>query len=158
MSLLLPMATNRYFAQAFDTFKAFDNLTVASSSAEQEAFPASIWQILHHLLAWQTHQLAQLRGTVLTEAFDEKRSWSTARVPPSETALQAAVTEFQHQLVELQDHAQQLSGEGSEVVEQALVLQAVALHLSFHLGEVVLIRRLQGTYPLPEQMAAFLPK
>lgn len=150
------MATNRLFIQAFATFKAFDNLTVVSSSAAQQAFPASIWQILHHLLAWQAHQLAQLRGTVVVEPFDEQRSWVSERVPPSEAALQAAVTEFQHQLVALQAHAQQLSGEGPAVLAQALVLQAVALHLSFHLGEVVLIRRLQGTYPLPEQMQAFL--
>ena len=150
------MASNRLFEHAFDTFKAFDNLTVASSSTGQEAFAASIWQILLHLLAWQAQQLAQLRGTVVAEPFDEQRSWDAERVPPSEAALQAAVTEFQHQLVALQVHAQQLIGEGPEVFEQALILQAVALHLSFHLGEVVLIRRLQGTYPLPEKTPAFL--
>jgi hypothetical protein len=43
---MVPTDTQRLFAQAFDTFKAFDNLTVESSSAEQQAFPASIWQIL----------------------------------------------------------------------------------------------------------------
>jgi hypothetical protein len=80
---MLPADRRRLFEQAFATFKAFDNLTVASSSWEQPAFPASIWQILQHLLAWQAHQLAQLPGTAPPEAFDEKRSWDAARVPPA---------------------------------------------------------------------------
>lgn len=38
------MSTDNHhlFEQSFDTFKAFDNLTVANCSAEQEAFPATI--------------------------------------------------------------------------------------------------------------------
>jgi len=148
--------SGRLFEQAFDTFKAFDDLTVANSSAAQQDFPASIWQILQHLLAWQTHQLAQLQRMALVEAFDEKRSWDSERVPPSYAALQAAVTQFKQQLVDLQRYANQLSGEAQEVLEQGLVLQAVALHLSFHLGEVVLMRRLQGSYPWLAQMQEFL--
>lgn len=153
---MLPADSSRLFEQAFDTFKAFDDLTVASSSWEQEVFPASIWQILQHLLVWQTQQLAQLRGTVPAEAFDEKQSWGAERVPPSEVALQAAVTQFKHHLAELQTYANQARGESSEVLEQGLVLQSVALHLSFHLGEVVLMRRLQGSYPWPAHMQEFL--
>lgn len=148
--------SSRLFEQAFDTFKAFDDLTVINSSLGQQAFPASVWQILQHLLAWQAHQVAQLRGTALAEAFDEKRSWDAERVPPSHAALQAAVAQFKQQLVDLQNHANQIKGEAQEVLEQGLVLQAVALHLSFHLGEVVLMRRLQGSYPWPAQMSEFL--
>lgn len=144
------------FEQAFDTFKAFDNLTVSSSSAEQQAFPASIWQILQHLLVWQTHQLAHLQGTASAEVFDEKRSWEAVRVPPSEAALHAAVTQFKHQLVDLQTWAREAKGNEQQVLAQRLILQDVALHLSFHLGEVVLMRRLLGSYPLPAHMPAFL--
>ncbi|OGX82077.1 DinB family protein [Hymenobacter coccineus] len=144
------------FAQAFDTFKAFDNLTVSSSGAEQQAFPTTIWQILQHLLVWQTHQLAQLQGIAAAEGFDETRSWDMARVPSSEAALQAAVTQFQQQLVELQTWASGAKGDAQQVLTQGVILQDVALHLSFHLGEVVLMRRLQGSYPLPTHMREFL--
>ena len=75
--------SQRLFEQSFDTFKAFDNLTVASCSAEQEAFPTTIWQILQHLLVWQAHQLAQLQDIISAEALDEKRSWDATRVPPA---------------------------------------------------------------------------
>jgi hypothetical protein len=153
---MVPTDTQCLFAQAFDTFKAFDNLTVGSSSAEQQAFPASIWQILQHLLAWQAHQLAHLQGMTSVETFDEKRSWDAVRIPPSEAALQAAITQFKHQLFELQSWASEAKGSAQQVVAQALILQEVALHLSFHLGEVVLMRRLQGSYPLPAHMQEFL--
>jgi hypothetical protein len=148
--------SQRLFEQSFDTFKAFDNLTVSSSSAEQQAFPASIWQILQHLLAWQTHQLAQLQGTALGEVFDEKRSWDAARVPPSEAALEVAVTQFKRHLVELRSWASEAKGDAQQFLARGLVLQDVALHLAFHLGEVVLMRRLQGSYPLPAHMQEFL--
>jgi uncharacterized damage-inducible protein DinB len=144
------------FNQAFDTFKAFDNLTLCSSSAEQQTFPASIWQILQHLLVWQSHQLALLQGTASAETFDERRSWDAARVPPSEAALQTAVTQFKLQLTNFQTWASQAKGDAQQVLAQALILQDVALHLSFHLGEVVLMRRLQGSYPLPAHMQEFL--
>ena len=153
---MIPSDSSRLFKQAFDTFKAFDDLTVMNSSAEQEAFPASIWQILQHLLAWQAHQLAQLRGEVLADSFDEKQSWNSERVPPSQEVLQAAVTQFKQRLVQLQAQANQAEREAQQVLEQGLVLQDFALHLSFHLGEVVLIRRLQGSYPLPAHMREFL--
>jgi hypothetical protein len=148
--------SQRLFEQSFDTFKAFDNLTVASCSAEQEAFPATIWQILQHLLRWQAHQLAQLQDIASAEAFDEKRSWDAARVPPSEAGLKAASTQFKRQLVELQSWANEVKGDAQQVLARGVVLQEVALHLSFHLGEVVLMRRLQGSYPLPAHMSEFL--
>jgi hypothetical protein len=153
---MLPANNHGLFAQAFDTFKAFDNLTVASSGAEQQIFPTSIWQILHHLLAWQAHQLAHLQGTVPLTEFDEQRSWAAPRTPPSEAALHAALTQFKQQLAALQVYADQALGETPHALVQRQVVLEGALHLSFHLGEVVLMRRLQGTYPLPAQMQAFL--
>lgn len=151
-----PSDSRRLFEQSFDTFKVFDNLTLANSSFDQQAFPTSIWQILQHLLAWQEHQLAQLQGTVQAESFDEKSSWDSERIPSSEEVLQAAVTKFKKQLIQMQAHANQAERDIPEVLRQGLILQEVALHLSFHVGEVVLMRRFQGSYPLPAHMQEFL--
>lgn len=153
---MLPPTDHGLFEQAFDTFKAFDNLSVESSSSQQQAFPTSIWQILQHLLAWQAHQLAHLQGTEPLASFDEKRSWAAPRLPPSEGALHAAVTQFKHQLAALQGYANQSLGETPQALALRRVVLEGALHLSFHVGEVVLMRRLQGTYPLPAHMAEFL--
>lgn len=153
---MVPSDSRRLFERAFDTFKAFDDLTVANSSSEQDAFPASVWQILQHLLVWQAHLVAQLRGEAPAESFEEKQSWNSERIPPSQEALQASVTEFKQGLVEVQAFANQTEIQARQVLERSLLLQDFALHLSFHLGEVVLIRRLQGSYPLPAHMRHFL--
>lgn len=113
---MLPADRRRLFEPAFATFKAFDNLTVASCSWEQLAFHTSIWQILQHLLAWQAHQLSQLPGTLPPEAFDEKRSWDVDRVPSGEAALQAAVTQFNRQLADLQTWVDAAEGDAPQVL------------------------------------------
>ena len=36
------------------------------------------------------------------------------------------------------------------------IIQDLTVHLSFHLGEVVLVLRQNGQYPMPSEMNAFL--
>lgn len=150
------MNSYRLFDQAWDTFKAFDDLTVARSGRDQDAFPTSIWQILQHLIAWQAFQLRQMHGLVPAEPFQEDATWISERVAPSESVLQAAVQEFKEQLASFQVALNQIAATDEQELAKQKILQEVALHLSFHLGEVVLIRRLKGSYPLPHQMKAFL--
>ena len=149
------MNSHHLFDHAWDTFKAFDNLTVARSGLDQDEFPTSIWQILQHLIAWQAFQLSQVQGLVPEKPFQEEATWSEERVPSSEAVLQTAVQEFHMQLASFQALTQTAATAEQELAKQQ-ILQEVALHLSFHLGEVVLIRRLKGSYPLPQQMKAFL--
>ncbi|WP_218779845.1 DinB family protein [Hymenobacter crusticola] len=148
---------NHYlFDHAWDTFKAFDDLTVEGSGLDQAEFPTSIWQILRHLITWQAFQLRQLQGTMLAKPFQEDATWSRERVPSDEAVLQAAVQEFKGQLAAFQASLTQPAATDEQELTKHQILQEVALHLSFHLGEVVLIRRLKGSYPLPHQMKAFL--
>jgi hypothetical protein len=42
-------------------------------------------------------------------------------------------------------------------IEQKLkIIQDLSIHLSFHLGEIVLIMRQNGHYPMPNEMKNFL--
>lgn len=144
------------FDHALDTFKAFSNLTVENSGFDQDEFPASIWQILHHIISWQSFQLGQLQGAVSEKPFEEEATWCEEKCPTSDVALQAAVMEFDGQLERFQKYINQLDAIGEQGLKEQRIIQDVALHLSFHLGEVVLIRRLKGSYPLPHQMKEFL--
>lgn len=49
-----------------------------------------------------------------------------------------------------------LSVEGPFVNEKLAIIQESALHLSFHLGEIIHVRRTNGNYPLPHKMKSFL--
>lgn len=97
-----------------------------------------------------------MQGTAPAEQFDERQSWQALRVPSSPAELQAAIAQFKQQLAQLQACAGQALGEPPALLARAALLQEAALHLAFHLGEVVLMRRLQGNYPLPAHMQTFL--
>lgn len=144
------------FKDAFDTFKAFDNLTVKSSGADQDEFPSSVWQILNHLLVWQAYQLSGLQGTFPEKHISEEKTWISERIPPDQAALQSAVERFKHQLETIRAEVNRLPDMGEALSSKLTIIQEIALHLSFHLGEVVLMRRVKGSYPMPHQMKDFL--
>jgi hypothetical protein len=142
------------FVDALDTFKAFDNLTVVNSGANQQAFPTSIWQILNHLTLWQEYQIGVLKGIIPEGDISEKDTWIKEREPQDETTLQKVVDSFKLQLETIKAEIKSVLAENS--LTKLVIIQQLSLHLSFHLGEVVLIRRLSGSYPLPHQMKEFL--
>jgi hypothetical protein len=142
------------FVDALDTFKAFDNLTVVNSGANQQAFPTSIWQILNHLTLWQEYQIGVLKGIIPEGDISEKDTWIKEREPQDETTLQKVVDSFKLQLETIKAEIKSVLAENS--LTKLVIIQQLSLHLSFHLGEVVLIRRLNGSYPPPHQMKEFL--
>lgn len=146
----------RVFSNALDTFKAFEDLTVETSGGNANAFPTSIWQILNHLIVWHAYQLDQLRGVATGKSIGETDTWMAEKGPQDEAALGAAVARFKQQLAAIGAEVTDMPGIGEELVEKLGIVQELALHLSFHLGEVVLMRRMQGSYPMPHQMKAFL--
>jgi uncharacterized damage-inducible protein DinB len=141
---------------ALDTFRAFDNLTVEISGNNQQSFPTSIWQILNHLIGWQAYQLSRLKGVVPGKLIDESETWLEEVSPENEAVLAAAVETFKGQLADMRAEATRLPAAEEERVSKLGIILEVGLHLSFHLGEVVLMRRVQGSYPMPHQMKAFL--
>ncbi|HEX8429622.1 DinB family protein [Hymenobacter sp.] len=152
---MMQIDSGKLFANALDTFKAFDNLTIESSGLGQEQFPTSVWQILNHLIRWQASQLGELQGIPPAQPINEVTTWISQRAPSSEALLQEAVAQFNGQLAALHTELDHIAGtEGA--AGKLKIIQEVALHLAFHVGEVVLVRRLQGSYPLPDQMKSFL--
>jgi hypothetical protein len=149
-------AVKSIFSNALDTFKAFDNLTIENSGHNQDAFPTSIWQILNHLIVWQAYQLNQLKDVVPGKHINETDTWIEEKAPPNEAVLRAAVAQFKDQLEAIRAEVLCLTATGEELANKLKMVQELSLHLSFHLGEVVLMRRVQGSYPLPHQMKAFL--
>jgi uncharacterized damage-inducible protein DinB len=144
------------FKDALATFKAFDNLTVKNSGSDQDGFPMSVWQILNHLLSWQAYQISSIKGQTPEKHISEIDTWLNEKAASSEEVLQVAVTRFKKQLEFVQTEIYQLPATGEALKGKLKIFQEIALHLSFHLGEVVLMRRVNGSYPMPGQMKEFL--
>ena len=144
------------FVHSLDTFKAFDNLTLESSGHHQDEFPTTIWQILNHLLVWQKYQLNRIRGEESGKNITELDTWIKEKAPGDEINLGEKVAQFKNQLEAIQKEIKKIGLTQNDSAGKLKVIQELTCHLSFHLGEVVLIRRLKGNYPLPHQMKAFL--
>jgi hypothetical protein len=100
--------------------------------------------------------LNQLRGEATGRPVGETDTWTGEKAPKNEAVLREAVELFKNQLTAIKSQVTCSSVTQGELVNKLSIIQEISLHLSFHLGEVVLMRRMKGSYPMPHQMQAFL--
>ena len=86
----------------------------------------------------------------------EMESWNSDNSAPTQNAIDNAVSTFNNQISDIKAVASTLSINQPAIQLKLKTLQDMSLHLSFHLGEIILLRRLCKTYPEPEQMKEFL--
>jgi len=144
------------FSEAFDTFKVFDNLTISIVARRIPETPKTLWQILNHLIIWQANQLLLLAGNAPKKLIPEIETWIKDEMPIDQHNLNYAVSTFNAQLGTIKTILSALSLEQTGIEFKVKNLQDMSNHLSFHLGEIVLMRRLCKTYPMPEDMKLFL--
>jgi hypothetical protein len=144
------------FHNSFDTFKVFDNLNVNETGHTLSTAPKTIWQILNHLTAWQGHQLNQIKDIDQVTDIDEEATWINTGNAANQDELNNAVILFNEQLSQLKTEIEKFDIADKDIVQKLKPLQDLSVHLSFHIGEVILMRRMAGTYPLPHEMKAFL--
>jgi hypothetical protein len=115
--------------------------------------PHSAWQLLEHLrlAQWDILEFSR-RGDHVSPAWPAGY-WPPGAAPPAPGAWAASVAAFQRDLEAMQqlvaDPATDLYaripwGEGQTILREALL---VADHNAYHLGQLVLVRRLVGCWP-----------
>lgn len=145
------------FSESFDTFKVFENLTIEKVNKTVDGMPQTIWQILNHLAVWQAHQIALLEGDKQGNAgFNEQASWIKNKYVHHEEELNEHIETLIAQIKHVKHFIDSLDYHKHDLENELRIIQDMSIHLSFHLGELVLIMRLNGDYPLPHQMEAFL--
>lgn len=115
--------------------------------------PYTIFQIVNHMIYWQDYILEILAGgqpTVPAHAID---SWPGSEVPQTEAEWNQTVERFLQgvdqaiQLVETSDLEEKLPNWHNKPRLEAL--RVIPSHNSYHLGQVVLLRRMLGSWPPP---------
>ena len=143
------------FQDAFDTFKVFHNITTEETGCILPQAPKTIWQILNHLISWQEYQIGLLQSD--GQAFlKEDATWINQPGATSQEELQQALLKFNSQTEQVKYQISKLDANDLSVFTKLKVVQDLSVHLSFHLGEIILMRRMLGTYPWPHQMKEFL--
>jgi len=131
---------------------AIKGLPVAMRGVRPEGAAHSPWEILEHLRLAQWDILEFTRNPKHVSPDWPSGYWPKTQAPPNSAAWAKSVKAFQASLkamCQLVEHpstnlyARIPHGEGQTVLREALL---IADHNAYHLGELVLMRRLLGTW------------
>ena len=149
------MKFENIFADSFDTFKVFVKLEIEQASLTNNNSPKSIWQILNHLIIWQDYQIERLCENNPKE-INELDTWFAEKNISNQSILNNKIDKFEKQIEKIKMEVSSMTIEQNNIFEKLKIVQDLTAHLSFHLGEIVLIMRQNGHYPMPNEMKKFL--
>ncbi|MCB9235084.1 MAG: DinB family protein [Bacteroidia bacterium] len=133
--------------------KALENLTLAVAANRISLAPHTIWQIIGHLNYWWEICFAIFENRPHAPAKTAAEGWQETTSPPDQQTLDLAIqTLLQHtQLAEkwLQEQPDTLSNLQHKYGNGFELLQTLASHQSYHLGQIVTLRQIQGDWPPP---------
>jgi uncharacterized damage-inducible protein DinB len=117
-----------------------------------EGLPHSCWQLLEHVRLCQRDILDFCRNADYVEPKSMEEYWPPSAAPPNDTAWEDSITAFRRDrdsLKRLADDegvdlfARIPHGSGQTCLRELLL---VADHNAYHVGQMVLVRRLLGTW------------
>lgn len=129
----------------FETFKLFEGYSI--DIVMNNSFPKTIWQILNHLQFHFKNAEYNIDNLNDQKIANEDESWlSVEEKSLSQEDLSSCLIENERliKVFENQLKKKEISIEDENKKREILV--ETALHLSFHLGEIALIRRFLNDY------------
>lgn len=136
-----------------DFEKTIANLPAELRGAKADGLPFTAWRLLEHLriAQWDILEFSRSRKHVSPSWPDGY--WPETDAPPSAEAWEESVAAFRSDLRAIQRlvanpktnlYARIPHGQGQTVLREALL---VADHNAYHLGQIVILRRLLGNWP-----------
>ena len=132
--------------------KAIEGIPVDARGKRPSGLPYSAWQLLEHMRVAQRDILEFCRNPDYEELNWPDDYWPHAHEPPHAGAWDESVRQFREDRAAMQkiatDTADLLAriphGTGQTYLREVLL---VADHNAYHVGELVLLRRLLGNWP-----------
>lgn len=121
--------------------KAFDDLTAAQAAWTPAAGHHGVWHNANHIMFWRRYAITRARKGVLPDNDEvNRRNWLVP-TPADDLAWASAKQEWQesHQFV------REAIADESLPADTAINLLA---HDSYHLGQIMYVRALQGMKPI----------
>ncbi|UKS29688.1 DinB family protein [Paenibacillus sp. HWE-109] len=133
--------------------RALPDIDAELAGRVHEAMPYSIYQLLRHMHYWQQFMLEHLEGRKPQLPANVMGSWPEETSPQDEMSWQTDIKMFLEgvdRAVTIAETAQLDEPLPHFPVEtRAGLLRNIASHNSYHLGEIVLLRRFYGAWPPP---------
>ncbi|MGI9545229.1 MAG: DinB family protein [Cyclobacteriaceae bacterium] len=115
--------------------------------------PHTIWQLIKHLNYWQDRFIARLEGLTTLPAKTSDDGWQFGAAPSDEMAWQQEVEKFLGSITYVKNvclrEAKCLDPKMGDYRSGFSIVQSMASHISYHMAEVVLLRRMLGAWPPP---------
>ncbi|WP_055435513.1 hypothetical protein [Lacinutrix algicola] len=144
------------FQNAFDSFKVFETIPIEISGILIEGHSKTIWQTLNHLIKWREFQILKIADIEKKNDFIESESWITELEPKNPNDWKKKISIFKSQSEQIENQIKNLDLSDLRLEEKLKLIQDSSTHLSFHLGEIILIARQKNKYPQPNEMNEFL--
>ena len=131
--------------------KALEGLTAAVAGQEIENSPYTIWQLIQHISFWHEYGMDYLTENKLPAVKTAAEGWVVEKAPADDEELSGAIRKLLTDIEKARDwvdHIETFSAP-ADYGNPWNVYQMMASHISYHLGEIVLLRRMAGDYPPP---------
>ncbi len=135
---------------------ALEGLTAEQAGVVPGESPHSVFQLLRHMIYWQDIGIARILGTAPPFPESSAEGWTAAAAPTDATEWDETVEEFSTGLWEMDAMLDSDEVDLDAVVEKDRMrtvrdnLLMVMCHNSYHLGEIVMLRRQIGAWPPPK--------
>jgi uncharacterized damage-inducible protein DinB len=133
--------------------KALDALDADTAGQRPEGSPHSVFQLLQHMIYWQELYLRRLRGDEAAGPAHAEQGWPGAEWPLSGGEWIGTVERFRrgwteaNEMATKRDLSETLPNWGGRPRFEGLL--GLASHNSYHIGQVVIVRRMLGAWPPP---------
>lgn len=133
---------------------ATDGLTMKSVGEVIPNSPHTIWQLLCHVNFWQERFLELIHDYKMKPVPHADDGWVKETAPANEQELKKQIEKLRSSIEEaksiLQDATKHKLTEARANYGSGFnVLRAMGNHISYHVGQIMLLRRIVGNYPPP---------
>ena len=142
-----------------NTLACVEDVHLELAGRQADDFPHSIWQLVYHMNFWMDYELKRIRREKPAYPAHASESWPANAAPLSEEEWQKAIALFRDLLAELASLAGSPPDFLAEEVDAThtdyknrsssllAVLWQLLVHNSYHIGQVVMLRRTLGAWP-----------
>lgn len=131
--------------------KALEGLTPEVAGKLIHNSPYTIWQLIKHVSFWHDYFLDYLSENKLPRVEKSGDGWVQNPAPANDHEFSETLDTLLNNIEKTKTMIKDIDRLNyPERYENAWnVYQAMASHISYHLGEIVLLRRMAGDYPPP---------
>jgi hypothetical protein len=133
--------------------RAFEGLTWREAVVQVPNSTNTIWHLLKHLNYWHDRFISRIEGMKVLPAKTSDDGWKFDVAPEDEASFKRELGKLLTGINYIEEYmssqAKELHSSKGDYKNGFTVIQAMASHISYHLGEVVMLRRMAGLWPPP---------